>query len=414
MLTRTRKTDDQGQTVLNIDEYLTTGGHNHYVQNMATIGRVKTISDDPHKGQAVKQRMAKGEVVMGSLAMSTKERQYASGHVSYVSTSGYHVEYDGDIAAIFDSIAPGPTLPMNLDAMSQVAFMKALAKTRNEGIMSGELASDMAQTVGMLKSPFGTARALIEKTSRYAKTRYGKTYRSVAVANAHAWLEFQYGWKPLLLDSMQAVHLAQTFRQRLGERLLVVRATEKDSVSGSKQFSGISPPSGNYTFWKASGSKTAGYEASANAGVLFRTKNRTPAQQLVSDSRLGLDSLIQTGWEVIPYSFVVDWFVRVGPWLEAVVPNPDITIMGSWVTTVVNYTQSVNITSITGRTGAGITESGTGGYSTYKENTVTRNIEPVLPSIPPVNYKLNSLAHAISGVSLLLPPILKGLNGLRH
>lgn len=414
VFTRTRKTDNQTSTLITIDEYRTDGTSGHYLDSpIALEGGYKSISDNQHKGQNVRKRLANGEIVLGALSIVDKNRQYSNGHVSYTATSGYHVEYDGDIAALFESIAPAPNTSIDASHLASVAFMKAMGKTNSESIMGGEAGRDLATTVKMLRHPFGASRTLLAKIHKTAKRSYRKTARSIALANSNAWLEYQYGWKPLLLDMSQAVKLANSFRERHESRLLVVRATEQDSREGTLAFSGIRHPT-KYTFWSGSGSISASRHVSANAGVLFRTENRTSSALLAQDYRLGCDSLIQTGWEIIPYSFVVDWFVKVGPWLEAVVPNPNITVVGTWCTTVSKYAQACSVSGITGRTGTGISETGHGGTSSYWENTVFRDLEPTIPSIPPANFKMNSLVHAISGTSLLLPKILSGLRDLRH
>jgi hypothetical protein len=38
-------------------------------------------------------------------------------------------------------------------------------------------------------------------------------------------------------------------------------------------------------------------------------------------------------WELIPFSFVADWFVNIGPYVRAITPKVGVHSLGSWTTT---------------------------------------------------------------------------------
>jgi hypothetical protein len=75
---------------------------------------------------------------------------------------------------------------------------------------------------------------------------------------------------------------------------------------------------------------------SARAGVLCDVS--------ISDiSVFGIDQIAETVWELVPWSFVADWFINTGDWIAAHTPNAGVTQRASWVTVrrVLTSTQSV-------------------------------------------------------------------------
>jgi hypothetical protein len=66
-------------------------------------------------------------------------------------------------------------------------------------------------------------------------------------------------------------------------------------------------------------------------------------------STLGVDGagLLSTPWELIPFSFVADWFINVGDFLGAMVPYLSKNPIGTWYTVKRTQTRVWKITSTT-------------------------------------------------------------------
>jgi hypothetical protein len=62
--------------------------------------------------------------------------------------------------------------------------------------------------------------------------------------------------------------------------------------------------------------------------------------------QLGLDfkSLVTLPWELIPYSFVVDWFLNIGDFIGSLTPSPGYTQLGSCF--VVEREQTTSYTAL--------------------------------------------------------------------
>jgi hypothetical protein len=118
------------------------------------------------------------------------------------------------------------------------------------------------------------------------------------------WLELQYGWKPLLSDVYGATE-ALANRDR-GDWRVTGKGTQFVKVEGSIDES--SDPNG----WDS------GYgEYHGRRGVYVRIDALPQNDLLLAMSQLGLTNPLLIAWELVPYSFVVDWFLPIGSYLDS-------------------------------------------------------------------------------------------------
>lgn len=119
------------------------------------------------------------------------------------------------------------------------------------------------------------------------------------------WLSFQYGWKPLLSDVKGAAeHLAQSNYDRPG----VIRARVKLKANrplfhGTANLSTVNWP----IEWSFSP-----VDDIASCILEYGVSN----DLVRSNKRLGISDPLTLAWELVPYSFVVDWFLPIGDFLR--------------------------------------------------------------------------------------------------
>jgi hypothetical protein len=158
----------------------------------------------------------------------------------------------------------------------------------------------------------GAIRSLTEGTSRSPLKRH-VSGRKVSGDLSSNWLELQYGWLPLLQDveaaSLMLAHAAQAPFQT------TYRASVRRESLLSFNGGGATPLDRRYTYrW-------------------LRTHQRsmivTIKEKMSSVATLGLDDPLSLAWELLPYSFVADWFIPIGQYLEA--RHNASSIQGTWV-----------------------------------------------------------------------------------
>jgi hypothetical protein len=126
----------------------------------------------------------------------------------------------------------------------------------------------------------------------------GKGPKGLGKDAANFYLEYKYGWRPLVNDIMNASQAIQDVLSR------EAGATYTDSVRVS---SNISPTIYSLR-WKRKGT----IEYSVQYGVVYTIPDMTSHGL----GALGLNNLLSLGWELLPLSFVVDWMVSIGSFLD--------------------------------------------------------------------------------------------------
>jgi len=122
---------------------------------------------------------------------------------------------------------------------------------------------------------------------------------------ASTWLEIQYGWKPLLADIYGSCELlAQVNNERPIFRKVSYSKKISDSITQTS-FTGID----NDVLITRNLTGTL----KAKQSVTFSVTN----QAAKDISGTGISNPLELAWELLPYSFVVDWFLPVGSYLSA-------------------------------------------------------------------------------------------------
>jgi hypothetical protein len=116
-------------------------------------------------------------------------------------------------------------------------------------------------------------------------------------------------------------------------------------------------------------------------------------------------SLITLPWELIPYSFVIDWFANVGDFIGSLVPDFGIKQLGTY-TTVQRY-RTMTLTQGPCSAAPGwIFDTVPSGEYTTTVQTKIRSVRPLRRRLViKENFKLRNRERALDALSLLLQRI---------
>lgn len=133
----------------------------------------------------------------------------------------------------------------------------------------------------------------------YLSAKRRRDTARVAELASSAWLEIHFGWKPLLQDTYDvAKAVAYAESEKLPEHF-VFKGTESVSC-------GVTPP-------YAHTDQSTGY-SSATVSKVWRCTIDSVHSWITN--KFGLSNPAVVFYEAVPFSFVLDWFVPVGQFLE--------------------------------------------------------------------------------------------------
>lgn len=225
------------------------------------------------------------------------------------------------------------------------AVTKALNKIADQKVNIGENLATLGQTCRMFISPVSSFVGLTKKYHNLPVGReipWGKlarmSYRDLVngrygVGLAQRYLEYVYGFAPLMQDIHEISKMAKS--EAAAPLLFNGRAKADRSGSAPDQHrNNISAGVDEYWTGNAFESTTrCTLWAKLNANyALSRTLNQL--------SLLNPASLV---WELVPYSFVVDWILPIGPVLSAMTAPAGLDFVGGSVSRRVKSTWNYSI-----------------------------------------------------------------------
>lgn len=300
---------------------------------------------------------------------------------------------------------PGP--PLHSLAAENKAIKKLIERA---GVaIEANIAQDFAQIGQTVRLVTGTAAKLVGSVNALRKGNLTKATNilfagrnpkfrgkgpTIGRALAENWLELQYGWKPLLqdivgvFDALPTLNLGSSFvRQVTGSGRVVTDSripfTQGNLLPGAKQNSvGLI--------------KT---DSSCKYGIRFSIPD--PLKSFLAQT--GFTNPVNLLWEILPFSFVADWFLPIGPYLETLSSWDGLAFMDGYrtrftrrdVAFVISYDGQAAVNPI-------VRQYGNGAY--HREDIIYDRVKlfafPKM-NLPSFKNGLASVPHALNGLALL-------------
>lgn len=270
----------------------------------------------------------------------------------------------------------------------------ALGETRETADMIGSSARKIASSaLDVASSTLQSNR----KDAEYFATRAFRTLtggkidkiRQVADLASSAWLGWSYGVKPLLTDIYAAIDTVKGADKQPYYELETVRTRLSDNLY--KEFSHSSPNGygGTNTFTHTHDSSRI-----VSGNMTFVCNNPV----LRSLDQVGLTNPLSVAYELVTLSFVLDWFIPVGDFIQNIVPPLGVDFVRGTVTTrcIGTSWQSTSIVPTSPSDPGWLTQGEV--FEDFKERIVLDDIPAHKPYIPDVSL---SLSQAASGLALL-------------
>lgn len=283
-----------------------------------------------------------------------------------------------------------PSVPPEDPGMVEQAITEAHAKVK---------VSDFDLTV--MAAELGESVRLIHDVGR----RFLKVYKAVRKVNLKAmrgllsseelrnlWLMYRYGIRPLYYD-LKGVHKYLSRHGKLAKRHTARANPKSESQSGKVVGSyTVQVPlnTTNYLPFTTTYEQWTEQNLSVRAGVLYVTEfSGALTEQL---ALLGVDRPLSSAWDLLPFSFIADWFIGIGPFIASWEPKPGCGVLASWTVSAREAKTCNHVTGIVPKSGM----TGWNKFSvmslvpaTRSVRMVRRQADPALPMLPSSALKLD-------------------------
>lgn len=263
----------------------------------------------------------------------------------------------------------------------------------NTKINMAQIVAERQQLVDLVAS---TAKRLahLYRSLRRGRNPFKGNRRSPPKQAANLWLEYAYAWTPTLGD----IWTLSQLKDHAPPPLHVKGYGRSHSIidqSFDVRDGGINQPA-TLTVLNTHTKRTT---CTAEAWISI------PLNGLKFAQEIGLTNPALLAWELLPYSFVIDWFLPIGNWLEnqqalygVIIDKASMTRKS---TDIINM--SVKFADPEGY--PWITSSGSGdGFVKFTSKNRVLNM-PAYPPLVPKNPL--TVSHALSAISLLVSSFMK-------
>lgn len=226
--------------------------------------------------------------------------------------TGDYSEYHGpcDVSNQWNDIVYFQPTSEERQAIADRLGRKILEKIKGQNVNLGVFYAERTQTLNL----FGdTARRLADACNALRRKQFGKAFErlrcppsrriSPSKSLANNWLELQYGWLPLLDDLYGASKELENAWDESKQRTPLKRVVSRERWARQDRFASSVIP---------------GMAATRESicDFKFQVNYTVDVESLAFLGRMGLTNPTSILWEKLPWSFVVDWFLPVGRFLN--------------------------------------------------------------------------------------------------
>lgn len=196
------------------------------------------------------------------------------------------------------------------EILEKMAINGALKKLKDQGVNLGVAFGERKQTADLAATTFRR----FARATRLFRGKFPKEWRKISSTPKgqllpNSWLEYTYGWRPSIKDVNDSVEqLAQRDAERNYDITVAatrrMTTTRKDPTDSEIRL-GLAG-----TRWELLLHFTTYHRSTVVANYSMENPFRRTLAQL------GVTNLADVGWELLPYSFIVDWAVPIGQYFN--------------------------------------------------------------------------------------------------
>jgi len=274
-----------------------------------------------------------------------------------------------------------PTL--NTQAVIDQAVTGAFAKAGEQDVQGLVILAEGNKTI---KSFISIGKRLLKIGRALRKWDVGNLSKQFSAKElADRWMEGRYAIRPVVYDMCDVVKALKRNRDKTP-----LRQTYRSGASDSCTASQVVMTHQNPGYYEVYGMKVSSRIFSARTGVLAAIDALTEA------TIWGLDQPFTAMWELVPFSFVVDWFFNVGKTIASWSPKAGLRTLASWVTVHDTVSQAIYLDHGVStynppyNTKWDGTYTLSGGFVNNIIKTTSRQPNPNLPILPTFSVKLDA------------------------
>lgn len=247
-------------------------------------------------------------------------KKVSSSATPFIGSTGSTTEFEAMMLNRFGSAA-------------DIAISQAFA---NIDVSEAMLLASLGELPETVSWAVGTIRKFIKLTKKLKSKKKAARYllelkkippKEYAETVANLWLEYRYAVRPLF-GEME--NIMNALRKKLDKSMrFTARGSHEAFVESDTDYDFVS------SYYTYSGTTNLKTQVKVRAGVMYTVNLKGSGVREL----WGLDQPLESLWELVPFSFMVDWFLNVGDVLSSWTKSASAEVVGSWCTLEVEENQ---------------------------------------------------------------------------
>ena len=229
------------------------------------------------------------------------------------------------------------TWPSDIAGMENATVLKAYGKVADAKVNVAVAYAEASKTSDLI---LDTARRVDKAYRAFRKGNLKEIARQLNITPKRlhkSWLEYKYGWMPLLMDVKGA---AEFFAQQHIERSTRFKVTARERVTKTYNYVEARPSYGG-------GATHPGtYFLSGDKEVTVKLWCELSSPHLSALQQLGLTNPALVAWELVPFSFVFDWFIQVGDYLTGLTALQGVNVRRTLISSTTSLGGTMNAPAV--------------------------------------------------------------------
>lgn len=302
------------------------------ILSVANFGIRVGVNNPKWRSQVEKRENASTDFSASSTLSSFRACRYRIKSKVTSTSSKATFDHYGRVTPASMPSAPAMLSTFEADNQARTHFFKNAVKSQRF-LQSGVFIGELRETLSLLRNPAKGLRTLVSILEKDAKLAYklpkGKRksvplstrVNQVKQAIADSWLEFSFGWSPLVGDLEAASGLLANLALRANDNFVRVEGfgiqEDHTMVTDTLIDATIPLQTGARPFAVRQQTRTDRETMVRYYGMIKLDLPDPSNSRLLTGLGLTLNDAAPTVWELIPWSFFVDYFSNIGDIIEA-------------------------------------------------------------------------------------------------
>lgn len=244
------------------------------------------------------------------------ESTYKSADYKLPLSSGRYYRYTGQPVATSSRRTYLLTYPvggayevLSTDEINR-AVTECLLRLKDGKVNLGNMLAESVKSVNMVADTASELWSLLLAIKRGRLPK--RSIFNPTLSGANQYLRYKYGWKPLMSDLYSLYKGAQDGLAQTHQMMSAVRNVSKNYSTSS-----------NVQYW-------INRQQTVNVIATCKLWARLSDAFIANANQYGLVNPASLAWELIPFSFVVDWGIPIGNFLESLNASAGLTFVGGY------------------------------------------------------------------------------------